>query len=172
MNGGVLLLANIFIARSLWRVRLLKFDFHLSHSFLYNSFTVLLVGIYFITVGVVARLVFYLRGTQDPAITALLVFVAILGLAVFLLSDRVRLQRKRLISRHFKRPRYDYPRVWARFTEETASLTDINELCIKIVRLVSETMEALSVSIFLVEEQEESLFLGGSTAFSLKQGGR
>ena len=169
VNIGVLILANMLIARSFWRAKLLQFDFYLSHSFLYNSFTVLLVGIYFIAVGVVARLVFYLRGAQDPAITALLVFVAILGLAVFLLSDRLRLQRKRLVSRYFRRPRYDYPRVWARFTERTASLTDMKDLCTNIVRMVSETLETLSVSIWLMDEQQEHLLLGGSTGFSAKE---
>ncbi len=149
--------------RSLWRSRVLKFDIYLSHSFLYNSFTVLLIGIYFIAVGVVAKLVYYFRGSQSPAQTALLVFLAILVLALFLLSDRLRLQRKRFISRHFKRPRYDYPRVWARFTERSASVSDMRTLCANIVRMVSETLEALSVSIWLVDEQEECLLLGAST---------
>jgi putative PEP-CTERM system histidine kinase len=166
VNIGVLILANLLIARSFRRTNLFKFDFYLSHSVLYNSFTILLAGVYFIAVGVVARLIFYLRGTQDPAMTALFVFGAILGLAVFLLSDRMRLRRKRLISRYFSRPRYDYPRVWSRFTERTASLTDIGNLCANIVRMVSETLETLSVTIWLLDEQQGRLMLGGSTGFS------
>jgi putative PEP-CTERM system histidine kinase len=166
INMGALLIANILIAYSLRRTRLLKFDFYLSHSVLYNSVTLLLVGVYFIAVGVVARIVFYLRGPHDPALTTFFVFIAILGLALFLLSDRLRLQRKRFISRHFQKPRYDYLRVWAQFTERTASLTSIKNLCTNIVRMVSETLEALSVSIWLVDEREETLYLGGSTALS------
>jgi putative PEP-CTERM system histidine kinase len=165
INMGALLIANILIAHSLRRARLLKFDFHLSHSVLYGSVTVFLVGVYFIAVGVVARTVFYLRGTHDPALTTFFVFVAILGLAVLLLSDRLRLQRKRFISRHFQKPRYDYLKVWAQFTERTASLASIRNLCNNIVGMVSETLETLSVSIWLVDEQEETLSLGGSTAF-------
>ncbi|MGA2955571.1 MAG: XrtA/PEP-CTERM system histidine kinase PrsK, partial [Thermodesulfobacteriota bacterium] len=165
---GILILANVLIALSFWRVKLLKFDFYLSHSFLYNSFTVLLVGVYFIAVGLVAKLIFFLKGSQDPAITALFVFVAVLVVAVFLLSDRLRLVRKRLVSRYFRRPRYDYSRVWAQFTERTASLTGMKDLCRNIVRMVSETLETLSVSIWLIDEREEHLFLGGSTSFSGK----
>jgi putative PEP-CTERM system histidine kinase len=170
VNMGALLIANILMARSLARARLLKFDFYLSHTVLYNSVTVFLVGIYFISVGVVAKVVFYFRRTQDPAVITFLVFAAILGLAVFLLSDRLRLQRKRLISRHFKRPRYDYPKVWSSFTERTASLTGIKELCGNIVRMVSETLEVLSVSIWLWDEQEEVLSLGSSTALAPGKG--
>ena len=91
-------------------------------------------------------------------LAALLVFAAMVVLALFLLSDRLRLRQKRFISRHFKRPRYDYPRVWARFTETTASLSDMPTLCGNIVRMVSETLESLSVSIWLLDEQEDRLF--------------
>ena len=171
INMGALLIGNILIAYSLRRTKLLKFDFYLSHSILYNSVTLLLVGVYFIAVGVVARVVFYLRGPHDPALTSLFVFLAILGLALFLLSDRLRLQRKRFISRHFQKPRYDYLSVWAQFTERTASLADIKKLCTNIVRMVSETLEALDVSIWLVDEQEETLHLGGSTALPANKEG-
>ncbi|HSR10985.1 MAG TPA: histidine kinase N-terminal 7TM domain-containing protein, partial [Thermodesulfobacteriota bacterium] len=97
LNVSILLLAECLVALSFWRTRLLKFDFYPSHSLLYNSVTVLLVGIYFIAVGVAARLVFYLTGAHDPAITALVVLIAVLVLAVFLLSDRARLVRKRMV---------------------------------------------------------------------------
>jgi len=170
INMGALLIASILMAYSLRRARLLKFDFYLSHAVLYNSVTLLLVGVYFIAVGVVARIVFYLRGTQDPALTTFFVYLGVLGLALFLLSDRLRLQRKRFISQHFHRPRYDYLSVWAQFTERTASLTSIKSLCINIVRMVSETLETLSVSIWLVDEQEETLYLGSSTALSANKG--
>ena len=166
VNMGALLIGTILIGRSLGRTKLLHFDFYPSHSALYHSLTALLVGIYFIAVGVVARALFYLKGSLEPGMTTFFVFAVILGLAIFFLSDHLRLQRKRFISRHFKRPRYDYPRVWARFTEGTASVASMGRLCSNIVRMVSETLEALSVSIWLWDEQEEVLSLGGSTALS------
>ena len=166
VNMGALLIGTVLIARSLGRAKLLHFDFYPSHSVLYNSLTALLVGIYFISVGVVARTLFYLKGSLEPAVTTFAVFVAIVGLAILFLSDRLRLQRKRFISRHFHRPRFDYPRVWTRFTEQTASMTTMSGLCSNIGRMVSETFEALSVSIWLWDEQEEVLSLGGSTALS------
>jgi putative PEP-CTERM system histidine kinase len=171
VNMGALLIGEILIGRSLGRAKLLHFDFYPSHSVLYNSLTALLVGIYFISVGVVARTFFYLRGSLEPVVTTFFVLVAILGLAIFFFSDHLRLQRKRFVSRHFKRPRYDYPRVWASFTERTASLTSVSGLCSNVVRMVSETLEVLSVSIWLWDEQEEVLSLGGSTALSSGKGG-
>ncbi len=89
-----------------------------------------------------------------------------IGMAVILLSDRLRMKRKRFISRHFKRPQYDYQKIWEGFTTRTTSVTQTRDLCNIIVRMVSETLEILSVSIWLVDEKQERLSFGGSTVFT------
>ena len=116
---GVLLFADFLVIVSLTRVRLLKFDFSVSRAVIYNSFSLLLIGIYFILVGVMARLVYAWKGAASVPILAFLLFIAIVGLSVLFFSDRFRLRRKRFISRHFKRPTYDYQRVWGDFTRKT-----------------------------------------------------
>jgi putative PEP-CTERM system histidine kinase len=169
VNIGALIVADVLVFRSLFRIRLFDIDFHLSHSFLYNSLTVLLVGIYFIAVGLIARIVVYLKASRSLPLTTFLVFVAIVGLAVFLFSDRLRLKRKNFISRHFKRPRYDYRKEWTEFTRWTTSVTESRELCDAVAKMVSKTLEVLSVTIWLLDEKEESLLLGGSTVFAESQ---
>jgi putative PEP-CTERM system histidine kinase len=79
------------------------------------------------------------------------------------------MRRKRFISRHFQRPQYDYQKIWENFTQKTASVTQTGELCNIIVRMVSETLEILSVSIWLVDEKQERLSFGGSTVFTETQ---
>jgi putative PEP-CTERM system histidine kinase len=98
-----------------------------------------------------------------------LVLVTMIVLATFLLSDRLRTKRKRFISRHFKRPQYDYQKIWEDFTQKTASVTKTNDLCSIIVKMVSDTLEILSVSIWLVDEKQEQLSFGGSTVFTADQ---
>ena len=166
VKAGILLLGDLFILTSLTRARLLQFDFYVSHTFLYNSLSLLLVGIYFILVGIVARLIYYWKGAASLTVVAFLLFLALIGLSVLFLSDRVRLLRKRFVSRHFKRPFYDYQRIWGDFTQKTAALTGTEDLCSVIVRMVSETLEALSVTMWLVDEQGEHLHFCGSTVFS------
>jgi len=165
-KAGVLLLADLFVIVSLTRARLLKFDFYVSRAVIYNSLSLLLVGIYFILVGVMARLVYAWKGAASVPMLAFLLFVAMVGLSVLLFSDRFRLRRKRFISRHFKRPMYDYQRVWSDFTQKTAALTQTREFCSILVRMVSETLDALSVTIWLVDEQSERLSFSGSIVFS------
>ncbi|MGD0237806.1 MAG: XrtA/PEP-CTERM system histidine kinase PrsK [Syntrophorhabdales bacterium] len=166
VKAGVLLLADLLVIVSLTRARLLKFDFYVSHVIIYNSFSLLLVGIYFILVGVMARLVYAWRGAAGIPLLAFFLFVAIVGLSVLFMSDRLRLQRKRFISRHFKRPIYDYQRVWSEFTQKTAALAQTREFCSTLARIVSETLEALSVTIWLFDEQSERLNFSGSSVFS------
>jgi hypothetical protein len=163
---GALLVADIFILRSLFRGKPLNVSVHLSHQFLYGSFTVLIVGIFFISVGVVAWFSLYFDWIRNIHVAIFLMLVAIMGAAAFLLSDRLRMMRKRFISRHFQRPQYDYQKIWEGFTERTASVTQTRDLCNVIVRMVSETLATLSVSIWLVDEKQESLSFGGSTVFT------
>ena len=169
INVLALLLACIMIGRSLSRTGMLELDLYLSHSVIYNSFTVLIVGAYFIAIGVIARLAYYFQGAGNLPVVAFLVLAAILGLAVLLLSDKLRYKRKRFVSRHFRRPVYDYQQVWAGFTENTASLTSMKDLCLAVTTLVSHTLDVLSVSLWLIDEQQERLELGSSTILTEHQ---
>ena len=169
INVLALLLGCIMIARSLSRAGMLGPDLYLSHSAIYNSFTVLIVGAYYIAVGVIAKLAYYFQGAGSLSAVAFFVLVAILGLAVLLLSDKLRFKRKRFVSRHFRRPVYDYQKVWAGFTESTASLSSMKDLCLAVTTLVSHTLDMLSVSLWLIDEQQERLELGSSTMLTENQ---
>ena len=80
-------------------------------------------GVYFISVGVLAWLSVQFEWIRNIHIAIFLIFVAIIGMAAVLLSDRLRMKRKRFISRHFKRPQYDYQKIWEGFTTRTTSVT-------------------------------------------------
>jgi putative PEP-CTERM system histidine kinase len=166
---GALLIANFFIFRSLFRGKPLNASIQLSHQFLYTSFTILIVGAYFISLGMIAWISVHFEWIRNVNLAIFLTFVVIIGLATFLLSDRLRTKRKRFISRHLKRPQYDYQKIWEDFTQRTASVTKTNELCSIIVKMVSDTLGILSVSIWLVDEKQEQLSFGGSTVFTADQ---
>ena len=172
VNIGALLIANIFIFRSLFRGKPMNINIHLSHQFLYTSFTLLIVGTYFISLGIIAWISLHFEWLRNINLAIFLAFVIIIVLATFLLSDRLRIKRKRFISRHLKRPQYDYQKIWEDFTERTASVTKANELCDIIVKMVSDTMEILSVSIWIVDEKQEQLSFGGSTVYTAAQVGK
>ena len=166
---GALLIADLLIFRSLFRGKPLESGIQLSHQFLYTSFTVLIVGAYFISLGLIAWILLHFEWVKNINLIVFLIFITVIVLAAFLLSDRLRIKRKRFISRHFKRPQYDYQKIWGDFTERTASVTKTDELCSIIVKMVSDTLQILSVSIWLVDEKQEQLSFGGSTVFTAVQ---
>jgi putative PEP-CTERM system histidine kinase len=166
VSVAALLLAGIMICVSIWRTNVFDFDLYLSRSLLYNSLTGLAVGIYFLVVGLVARIVHYLNVPLSFSITVLIVLVSFVVLVAFWLSEDLRYMRKRFILRHFRRPTYDYQQVWAGFTENTASISDVESLCMAITSLVSHTLGAPSVSLWLTDDKQEQLNLISSTILS------
>jgi len=166
INLGTLILGGALIIWSLLRLRLLNVDIYLSDSLIYNSIAVVIIGIYLILVGILAKVAIYLNISQVFLIEALFVFVSLLGLTVILLSGKLRQEIKRFVSLHFKRPKHDYRKVWTSFTHQTASLIGIREVCAAVTRMVADTFGVPCVTIWLVDESQENLILGGSTVFS------
>ena len=169
LNAGALIVASGIILLGLIRAPRLPVQVYLSPLLLYNSLTVLIVGIYLLVVGVLAQLVSYIGGDPTLPLQTFVVFLALLGLAAVLLSDELRLRCKQFVNRHLRRPQYDYRQTWTAFTQQTASLLDIRVLCETAAKMVSSTLGVGSVSIWLVDETQQYLSLGGSTVFSEAQ---
>ena len=163
INAAALLVANLLMLISILRAGVLKMDIYPSHKLLYNSFTVMVVGVYFLALGLSAKI-------SSPflpySLLSLMVFLGLLGLLMILLSDRVRLKSKRFISRHLKRPQYDYREIWRTFTGRTATLVQEKAFCESAVKLISEMFDVLNVSIWLVDENRKGFRCAGSTALS------
>lgn len=169
IDAGALIGAMMLISVSLVHARPLQVDIYLSQTFLYNSLVLLVVGVYLLAVGGLAKSVTFLGGSQAVPLTAFLMFIALLGLMAVLLSDRLRQRAKWFINRQFHRPRYDYRKEWTAFTQRTRSLLNIKDLCAAAANMVSETFGVSSVTIWLVDETRLHLLLGGSTVFSETQ---
>ncbi len=169
LNSIALTLACVLLAFSFYRSRLATVDIYPSATALYKSLTVMIAGAYLVVVGIVAKLVLLLGGEEAFPILVFVLLVAIVGLSVLWLSDRVRRAAKQFVSRHFQRPMYDYRRVWSSFTETTAAQLDRQELYRSVARLISSTFEALSVSVWVVDPARGTLALAASTSLANDQ---
>jgi putative PEP-CTERM system histidine kinase len=163
VNAAALLLGCLLMLRSLFRESS-KAAVYPSHANLHKSVTALVAGVYLLIVGVLAKLVEWLNLTGSFPLRAFLILVALVGVTMLLLSDRVRLYFRRLISRYLQRPLYDYRTVWRRFTEGTASRVTQQELCQAAVELASDLFQALSVSVWVLDDKRENLELAASTS--------
>lgn len=166
---------QLFDAASVWiigvlmiigliRMRMMKADLYFSQTFLYHSFVILIVGIYLLSVGLLSKILSHFNISHHLPIEALLIFLALAGLTIAVLSDEMRLRIRRFVIRHFKKPQYDYRETWKEFTERTSFSIDIYHYCDKVVKWIAGIFNVSSVTIWLLNERKDRLIIGGSTA--------
>jgi len=159
-----LLVGCLLLGVGYFRSGFREIDVYPSRAVLQTSITVLLVGGYLFVIGVLAQIVARYGGATSFQLQAFLVLVAIALLAVFLLSEKIRQRLKRFVSRHFRRPQYDFRRIWTRFTQSTSNAIDDPTLCAASAELISETFNVLSIGVWLFDEEKNNLKLEASTS--------
>lgn len=164
LESSGLLIGCVFLMIAYARTGLNEIDVYPSRAVLGSSVTVLLTGSYLFIVGILARLVAHFGGVESLQVQIFVVLLGMALLAVMLLSDRLRQRIHGFVDRHFARSQYDSVRIWTNFSQRLASVRDQASLCKVSVRLVSETFEVLSVTIWLLNEQSGQLVAGASTA--------
>jgi putative PEP-CTERM system histidine kinase len=168
LNSLALLLGCVLVTVSLFRANIPEFEVYLSQSFIRSSLTIVSVGVYLVTVALVAALAYRSDGGNLPAV-AFLVLIAVVALAILFLSDKVRYKRKQFVSRHFRKPLHDYRKVWSEFTENTNSLTNARDLCRVVSTLISRTLDINAISMFIYDAHGERPTLIYSTVFLEKE---
>jgi putative PEP-CTERM system histidine kinase len=166
INACAIFVACLMILVAMLRAQYLHMEIYLSQTMLYRSLTLLIVGIYLLAVGFLAYAMDHVNMGLSLPIQTFVLFIALLGLATLFYSARLRLKLKQLISRHFRRPQYDYRNIWMDFTGRTSSLVTEKALCNSIVEMVSELLQILSVSLWVLDKNGDSLKCAGSTVSS------
>jgi putative PEP-CTERM system histidine kinase len=165
IDAGAFLLGCLLILYSLSRGAF-AVSVYPARADLHKSLAVVLAGIYLIVVGLYAKVVELLHTPGSFPRKSFAILLAFVAVGLLVLSDRLRLHARRLVSRYLQRPLYDYRTVWRRITEGTASRVTEQELCQSSVKLAAEIFQALSVSVWLVDEKQENLVFAASTSLS------
>lgn len=164
IEASGLLIGCSFLVMAYWRTGFAEIDVYPSRAVLGSSVTVLAAGAYLFVVGVLANLIRRFGGVESFEVQAFVVLLGVAGLAALLLSDRLRQRVHGFVDRHFARAQHDSVKIWTEFSRRLANANDQAGLCKVSVRLVSETFEVLSVTIWLLDEQTGQLIAGASTA--------
>lgn len=162
-SGAILIGCSLIIIGYL-RSGFAEADIYPSHAVLEGSVSMLVAGGYLFVVGVLAQIVVAIGGERYFRSQALLVLLGVVGLAALLLSDRVRQWRRRFVSQHFRRPQHDFRKVWTLFTERGSAVLNEAGLCDVAAKLICETFDVLSVTIWLVEEGRHRIAISSSTS--------
>ena len=163
LNSVALIIGCLLVATSVLRTGEFSIDLYPSESALRRSVVVMAVGVYLVSVGLLARLAGWVGGAVGVRLQALLVLVALVGLALLLMSDKLRSRTRAWIDRNFNRPHYNYRTIWKNFAAATAGHGSEPEACAALAKWISQTLNALSVSVWLLEEADNDLRLAGTT---------
>ena len=158
-----LLIGCALIVVAIVRSGFAEIDVYPSRAVLGTSLTILLVGCYLFVVGVLAQVVARTGGSATFQFQAFVVLLGFALLAVLLLSNRVRQNIRSFVSRHFKRPQYDFRQIWTRFTQCTSSVIDQPGLCTAAAKLISETFNVLSVTMWLLDDHDRLSFAASTS---------
>jgi putative PEP-CTERM system histidine kinase len=164
LNAAALVVGSGLMGVGIIRGKKFTVDIYPSQKLLYMSFTVMLAGLYLVIVGALANVVRVLGMGAGLFTYSFIVLLAIAGLAVFALSEKLRQRTNLFISRHFNRPLHDYRQIWMLFTERISSVVDEGELCRAVTSFVSQTFNVLSASLWTYDSGTGRLAFGASTS--------
>jgi putative PEP-CTERM system histidine kinase len=163
-ESAALLMGCALMTIAYLRNGFVEIDVYPSQSVLQGTITMVLAGGYLFAVGLLAQFITFLGGAGTFRTQAFLVLLGVVVLAVLLLSERLRHRIQRFVSRHFKRPQHDFRKLWMLFSRRMSGILDHDALCGVAVKLISETFNVLSVSIWRVDERKGRLICAASTA--------
>ena len=166
VETGALFIGCTLITIAYLRNGLAEIDLYPSQAVLQGSFTLVLAGGYLFVVGVLAQIVAELGGAGSFRTYIFLILLGTAGLALVLFSDRFRQRLQQFVSRHFARPQHDFRKTWRLMAQSMSSVLDQTTLCSTAARLMSETFNSLSVTVWVIDEKSARLTMGASTSHS------
>ena len=158
----IAIVASGLMVVSLLRARQGTLELGISHTALYRSFTLLLIGGYLIAVGGLARLWSMIGGSTATLWQGMLVLVALASLAALLLSSRFNARVKLALARHVYSNRFDYRQEWLRLTENMSKQFGVDASLRVAVERLSEALSASHVSAWLFDESGQRLYLAST----------
>lgn len=151
LTAAVILISCSMIAIFVVRHRLMDVDIFVSRYVVYNSLTVLIVGLYLIAIGIATYGIRYLNIPFPRFFTTLFIFGAVLIFVVLAFVAAIRRKIQLFINRHFYKHKYEFRDKWMETTEKISSKRNVQEVSATIIEMIKETMGVSSLSLYLYE---------------------
>lgn len=161
VESSALLIGCLFLTVAYVRTRFAEVDVYPSRTVVRSSLTILIAGGYLFVVGILAETARRFGGAESFQFQAFVLLLGMAGLAVLLLSDRLRQRIGGFVGRHFTKAQHDSVGIWTEFSRRLASVSDQSGLCSLTARFISETFDVLSVTVWLCDDQEERFMVFG-----------
>ena len=136
------------------RLREVLVNTYVSQQALFGSVTFIVIGLYLLAVGAVGE---WLRRTDQPlgiGLSVVVVFGALVGLAIAVFSKTVRADIRLFITRNFYRSKYDYRVQWLQVTEAFQQAADKEAIMDRLLDLLIKTFPTTAISIWSFREAD------------------
>jgi len=137
------------------RLKEIFVDTYLSQQALFGSVTFIVIGLYLLAVGAVGE---WLRRTDQPlgaGLSVIVVFGALVGLAIAAFSKTVRAKLRYLVARNFYRSKYDYRAQWLQVTQAFEQSGSKETIMDRLLDLLIKTFPTTSISIWSYREADQ-----------------
>jgi hypothetical protein len=156
VSSIVTIMALALIGYGLGRSRLREVLVHtyISQQALFGSVTFIVIGLYLLAVGALGE---WFRRTNQPlgvGLSIVVVFGALVVLAIAAFSKTVRAEIRRFLSRNFYRSKYDYRAQWLRVTETFQDAAEKEAIMDRLLDLLIKTFPTTTISIWSFREAD------------------
>jgi putative PEP-CTERM system histidine kinase len=128
---------------------------YVSRDLAYRSVVVLIVGSYFIVLGLLGEGMRYLGSSSQEGFFYVIAFLGGLFTVVLLLSETLKRKLKVFFHKNFYQQKYDYRNQWLQFTSRISSRNDLNALQEAILAFFCETFSIQGASLFLCDDDRK-----------------
>lgn len=153
--SAILFLGSFMLIFSMFRGGVPEVQVYLSGRFIYRSLTIFMVGIYLTSTAFTAYGIRLVGGAAYLFTAPLFVFIALLALAFFLLSEEVRWRLRRFVYSHFFRQQYDYREKWMEVTQKFGSKITTAEIGKALLGILEETLGVNALTVWLRSERRD-----------------
>ena len=140
------------------RLRAVFVNSYVSPQALFGSVTFIVIGLYLLVVGVVGE---WLRQTNQPlgiSLSVVLVFGALVGLAIAAFSKAMRAAVRGFLTRNFYRSKYDYRSQWLQVTEAFQEAVNKESIMDRLLDLLIKTFSTTSIAIWMFREADRCFY--------------
>jgi len=161
LTSSVILISSSIMALFIIRHRLMDVDIFISRYVIYNSMTIVIVGLYLLSVGVITQGIRYFNIPLNYFFATLFVFMSALFLVILLFSASLRRRIQLFINRHFYSHKYEFRDKWMESIERISAKGSIDEVVKTFAEMISETMEPKQIYLWLYDTVSQN-YLSGS----------
>lgn len=164
VRSGVLLMAVIMIGYSkIFRGNPRKVA--VSRYIFYRSFTLLIVGLYFLFLGLIGEGMRYFDISFSQGLAIFITFITGISFLVVLLSEKIRRKVKVFINKHFYAHKHDYREEWLGFSDRLSACRNIQDVQEAILTTFSQAFGTKWAALYLSVKE------GAGFRLTARQGG-